>query len=280
MKLNSVILSWCFQAKTRLYLNKGWRGARIAQELPSKNWNQRSINYLIKKIEETGSTDRKYGSGKPKTAQTERNIRLVVEESIMSQEENPGTHTSQRKLGKRLNISQSSVLRIARKLKIKAFKRIQVSRRGPAVREKRRQRCRRLLDNYTSAQTKRIIFTDEKDFTLEIPRNRQNDRVYSRGLKRNIHPSRLYHEQCRFSSKVMVSAGVSWNGPTSIHFIDGTMNSTAYISLLRDKLLPDCIKLYPRKNFIFQQDGATCHTSHQSQDFLRENAPHFIKKLD
>ena len=36
-----------------------------------------------------------------------------------------------------------------------------------------------------------LFFTDEKDFTLEVPTNRQNDRVYAKGRKSDICPNRL-----------------------------------------------------------------------------------------
>ena len=66
---------------------------------------------------------------------------------------------------------------------------------------------------------KRIVFTDEKDFTEEVAKNRQNDRAY--GIrKKDIPTARRNHESSRTSKKVMVSAGVSWNGKTRIHFID------------------------------------------------------------
>ena len=33
-----------------------------------------------------------------------------------------------------------------------------------------------------------------------------------------------------------------------------------------------------QNNFIFQQDGATAHTSHATQDWISQNTPEFIKK--
>ena len=87
----------------------------------------------------------------------------------------------------------------------------------------------------------------------------------------------LYHETNGFTKKIIVSAGVSWNGKTRIHFIDTTktkVNSANYIKLLDKKLLPDCRKLYPNGNFILQQDGATSHSSKLTQDYLRK-----IRKL-
>ena len=33
-----------------LFQEKGWRGKRIVQELPGKNWNRQSVNRLIDKF--------------------------------------------------------------------------------------------------------------------------------------------------------------------------------------------------------------------------------------
>ena len=43
---------------------KGWRGKRIVQEYPRKNWSRQSINRVINKLIETGSVARKPGSGR------------------------------------------------------------------------------------------------------------------------------------------------------------------------------------------------------------------------
>ena len=79
----------------------------------------------------------------------------------------------------------------------------------------------------------------------------------------------------------MVSAGVSWNGKTKLHFIDTKkvkVNSESYQKLLEKGLLPDCCHLYPDGNFVFQQDGATSHTSRTTQAYLDQSVEEFIKK--
>lgn len=152
---------------------------------------------------------------------------------IESQEDQPGTHKSQRKIATELGVSRGSVQTMTKKLNLKAFKRIKVSRRDENVKQKRKTRCKRLNDRYSAKDVERIMFTDEKDFTLETARNRQNDVVY--GVRKGDIPvSRLYHETSRFSKKVMVSAGVSWKGKTQIHFIDTEktkVNSVSYVEL-------------------------------------------------
>ena len=120
-----------------VFKEKGWRVARIIKEFPSKNWCKSSVNRLIKKVEQTGSIARKKGSGRPTTVCTEENAALV-DELLCSQDDQPGTHLSQRKIAQRLNIERKSVRNIIKyKLNKKAFKRLRASRKTPAVREKK-----------------------------------------------------------------------------------------------------------------------------------------------
>ena len=86
-------------------------------------------------------------------------------------------------------------------------------------------------------------------------------------------PSRLYHETSRFLKKIMVSAGVSWEGKTKHYSIDTDrpkVNSENNIQLLNDNLLPGCRRLYPRNNYVFHQTWASSHTSRVTQAHLEE----------
>ena len=79
----------------------------------------------------------------------------------------------------------------------------------------------------------------------------------------------------------MVSAGVSWNGKTDIYFTDTKTtkaNSECYMKLLNEGLILDCRRIYPNEDYVFQQDGATSHTSHATQSYLEDSTPRFIKK--
>ena len=66
---------------------------------------QDSINRVINKLIETGSVARKPGSGRPTTATTVENAESV-DQLCQSQENEPGTHQSQRKMASTLNISR------------------------------------------------------------------------------------------------------------------------------------------------------------------------------
>ena len=219
---------------------KGWRGARLVAEFPHFKWTKQSINRVIAKLEQTGSCARKQGSGRPKTALSDEQ-KTQVEELACSQEDEPGTHLSQRKIARRLGASRSSVQRHLKAKNMKAFKRLVVPTMSAAVRQKRKSRARNLYQKIGTAEVKHVVFTDEKDFTLEVPINQQNNRVYGSGKKSAVPPERLYHEKSRFSKKVMVSAGVSYSGKTDVFFLEtenAKVNAAAYIRLLEENLLP------------------------------------------
>ena len=56
-------------------------------------WNVNGVKKLLKKIDDIGDVARKEGSGQPKCERTEENIKLV-EEMILSQEDQAGTHST------------------------------------------------------------------------------------------------------------------------------------------------------------------------------------------
>ena len=92
----------------RCFKEKGWRGRRIVREFPNSGWQHTSIDRVIKKIINIGSTNRKKGSGRPRKSRIQDNIDQV-ETLVESQEDEPGTHLSQRKIAQTLNISTTIV---------------------------------------------------------------------------------------------------------------------------------------------------------------------------
>ena len=83
---------------------KGWK--RICSEFRQKKWAVSSVNDLLRKIDKTGSVERKVGSGRPRSTRTQRNISLV-NDFICSQEDNPGTSESPREIQKVTGISRA-----------------------------------------------------------------------------------------------------------------------------------------------------------------------------
>ena len=62
-----------------LYLLKNYGPAKLMSEFSEKNWKRCGLENLLKKLRETGTTDRKKGSGMPRSARTEDNVSSVEE---------------------------------------------------------------------------------------------------------------------------------------------------------------------------------------------------------
>ena len=265
-KEDLILIESCFR-------EKGWRGAKLCREFRSKKWNRRIVNRAIKRIKAYGTAARKKGSGRPVTVTTPANIQYV-EQHAESQENEPGTHLTCRAMARNLKASKSSVSRISRRsAKLKSVKRLRSVTIPAGTRLRRLVRARALLQRFPNWRVKKIVFQDEKDFTLEVPTNRQNNRIYIRGKKSEVDPKRLYHEGNRQSLKLMVSCCASYNGVTKPFFIDpqqAKVTGAYYTRHLERDLLPECGKLYPENDYIFVQDGATSHTSNICQAKLKE----------
>ena len=51
----------------KLYVYKRYSARQLIGDFPEKGWKIRSLNYLLKKLRETDSTDRKPASGRLRT---------------------------------------------------------------------------------------------------------------------------------------------------------------------------------------------------------------------
>jgi len=72
-----------------LRVEKGWGALTMMKEFPSRQWKRSTLNDLIKRIDETGSADRKRDTGRHRSVRTPDNI-AVVDELICSQKGQPG----------------------------------------------------------------------------------------------------------------------------------------------------------------------------------------------
>jgi len=155
---------------------------------------------------------------------------------------------------------------------MKSLRRVHTPQMPNTSIERRVERSRLLTERYDQQDVEMMCFQDEKDFSLQLPINSQNDRLNTTGLKRDIHPDRLFHKSNRFSKKLTVSCVISYQGISRPFFINpqlAKVNSEFYVNHLQEDLLPECNRLFYNGRFIFVQDGCTSHTATKTQDFLR-----------
>ena len=150
--------------------------------------------------------------------------------------------------------------------------------------KRRAERAGKLLQCFCIHSLPQFVFQDEKDFSLQVPTNRQNNQVYFNGLKKFVQPERLYSKGNKFSKKVMVSAVITWKGVSQPFFIGGNgikVNGASYLKHLRDDLIPAVEAMYPNKDFTFVQDSAPSHRANQVQNFLKQKLKsRFVKNTD
>jgi len=123
------------------------------------------VKKICQRVDATGSaTERKAGSGRPKSARSVTNIEHV-EELICSQEGQSGQHLSTCDIAAELYISDGSVRHIAKKdLHVNAFYRVPAQVLNAGTKQKRLKRATVLLGRLKVRDTKRVFFTDEKFF--------------------------------------------------------------------------------------------------------------------
>src|SRR5215469_4492286 len=264
-----------------LHLEKGYGARKLVKEFPNRNWKVRNVSLLIKKIRETGSTDRKKGSGRPRTARTEGNIDAVAE-LILSQDNKPQTHKSTRQISRSTGINQSSVVRIVHKdLNLKCVKKCRAQELIAANRASRLLRAQELLRRFPEARVDFIFFSDEKIFTVAAPKNSQTDRLYvpTQTSKRQVDAGRLLRTRPTFSQSVMVSVAVSKLGFTDLFFVDpGTkINGQHYRDVLLSQQLLPAIQMIAGDMFVFQQDNAPAHRARETVALLQRTTPEFIE---
>jgi len=73
-----------------MYL-KGYTAKRLTVEFPEKSWTKCGVNKLLKKLRNTGTVNRRPGSGRLRSARTEENVE-TVHDLVLSQEDKPQSH--------------------------------------------------------------------------------------------------------------------------------------------------------------------------------------------
>lgn len=259
---------------------KGYGAKKFVKEFPNKNWRLPSLNKLLKKIDQTGTVDRKPGSGKTRKTRTIQNIGSV-EELVLSQENKPCTHRTIRQISREIGISKTSVHEIIKQdLKLACLKRKKAQDLTVANRLERLTRSKKLLTKYPEHTVPFIWFSDEKIFTVSPPMNSQNDRLYVKSgtRKKQVNAERLLKTRSNFSRSIMVSVALSSLGCTELVFVEPgvKINGQYYRDVLLTEHLLPTIKCISGGYFTFQQDNAPAHRAKDTVALLSRETPDFI----
>lgn len=258
----------------RKLLDLKWSLPLIQSHLKKKNIHI-SIGHLsnIKNNKEKIST--------PKEEQKKRGRKSKVTKPILARLKRMADSTdppTQKDMAKRLGVTKDCVrYNIKNKLDKKLVNKPKGNYINETMIEKRRIRSWPLYLRLRKDRWKKVITTDEAWFYLTNKKGKRNVQYISRQENRS---------QCEHYTKeshpkgIMVWAGISANGKTSIRFVKpgAKINSDYYQkSILGPFLRRDVKRLYPDGNYLFHQDSAPSHRSKSTCDYLKKHKVPFIR---
>lgn len=129
---------------------------------------------------------------------------------------------------------------------------------------KRRLEWAKAFKIWGSDDWRRVVWSDESRFELQF--GSQASKVTRR--KDEAYLPECIKKQTKFPLSMMVWGCMSGTGLSNLHFVEKTVNSEVYQSILENTLIPFVEEKHADGNFIFQQVGATCHTSRTSMAWL------------
>lgn len=240
----------CFRAVRRAF------AAKFYPRHPRKVHGISSFHRVISRFLATSSCVQKSPPGLPLTSNDD------IDRVKAYFEENESAHI--RRAAYDLGLSYGTVWRILRtKLKWKSFRSHQVQCLSPAHVQSRLSACTYWIQ-FPEQWFERVIWTDEKWFVLQQAPNRQIDRFWA-----PVHPHHLIECKKTRGDKCMAWAGIVDGKCLPIVWFEGSVNGEVYLKLLKDVLWPSIKAVATKKQYWFQQDGATCHVTQPCLDFLK-----------
>uniref|UniRef100_A0AC35TPM9 DDE_3 domain-containing protein n=1 Tax=Rhabditophanes sp. KR3021 TaxID=114890 RepID=A0AC35TPM9_9BILA len=236
----------------------------------SLNINKSTVSRTIKAFKLNGQIQDIKQTGRPRTVATPR-----LKNLIKSRLKRNGKQ-SLRKVAKSLKVHRETVRKIVKKdLKLKPYKLQKVQKLDEKNRATRLERCKILKKRFSKISKLKIVWTDEKLFTIEQAFNKQNDRIWAEKIEDNNR----YVERRQKPKSVMVWAGVCGLAKTPLIFIEEgvKVNKEVYTNDILDKVVtPWARQVFGKDYWMFQQDSAPSHKSHLAQNYCRDNFPDFI----
>lgn len=238
---------------------------------------RRFVYRAVKLFEDTGDVKDRQRSGRPRTVRTPETIK-AVKARIMR---NP--LRKQKIMAREMHVNAKSMSRIIKKdLGLGAYKRRTGHLLTVALKENRVKKCKRLLAEYADGGYKKILFTDEKIFTVQEKFNRQNDRVYARSsLEASQAIPRV--ERGHHPASVMVWWGVAYDGTLDLHFCEKGVKTSAKVyqqTVLKRIVKPLNQTMFQNQHWVFQQDSAPAHKARTTQAWLERHVPAFLSPDD
>ena len=233
----------------------------------------RTIYNWIKIFNRSGAVEAKTSPGAPRKVRSKAFVKMV-HRNVRSNKKTK----SARAIAREKDCDHKTVLNaIHHDLNLKCYRRIKVPDLTDEHKDQRLKFARWVRKHFTRESSRKIMFSDEKMFDGDGQLNPQNDVVYAESREDANNNGGLRPTK-KYPAKLMVWVGVTFYGITK--FVDLPLNTSFDSDFYVSKVLPIARRDGERligPDFIFQQDGASVHTSHQSIAKLTNTFPSFIE---
>ncbi len=222
--------------------------------------------YNVKKVfEDTGSVENCPRSGRPRTA-----CSATIEKEVFTTiNANPSMFIQ--KLAREHNMAKTTMRRMVKKdLGLKSLSKQKVQMLTAKQRDKRVQRGKR-IENFlkNGLDGKVLVFSDEKDFTVDQYLNRHSDHYISTSVKAT-DPTLKYVGTGKHPSKASMLGVIMSDGKALWPFwYEGSIDGTKYKQYLIQKVFPTLDATYAWGNYIWTQDGAPAHCHKDIQKYIK-----------
>ncbi|KAF4658005.1 hypothetical protein FOL47_008213 [Perkinsus chesapeaki] len=254
-----------------------WGARTMRKEFPRffENISDKQVRTVLQNVKQ-GIKRRKPGSGRPAIAEE---VEETVATLLQSDKHTGRRHLSQREASKELHVHQSTVSRIAKKRKLRCFRRVRAQVLKEAHRTGRKSKAHALWNRFRDKKWRAVWFSDEARFSLNPTFVSQNERVYREvEVKTDIPEEELIVENDSQGPTVLVYGSVSWYGKTPLFFATKNINQETYREMLEKNVFPRIRAVMGNRARVRQQNGATPHTATNTQTWLEENTNCFIRK--
>lgn len=271
IKMRDKVARLQLSGKVKAFLNLNWSYSMIIRHL--KKEREFISKAMISKIKNgkvggkkiNGSVEKRGRPSKLQTSQLKRLKQMVVR---------PDPPT-QRAMAVSMNISQSSINYIIKKLQLKMVKKPKCHHLSESSIEKRRKRSWPLYVMLRGERWKKFVTSDEAWFYLTNSQGKRNVHYISRTGSR---------KDCEIFSKqshpkgVMVWAALSSRGVLKPIFVEpgAKINAVYYINKILKPFIRDVKRFYPDGQYVFHQDSAPSHAAKKTLQYLKEQKVVFI----
>lgn len=231
-----------------------------------------TVRSVVKKFKETGSTENKTRSGRPRIFST-REKRVIINKV----KKNPKISAPQIARDVAFTSQKTFSVQTVRNVLHEGSYYGRAARKKPFISEINRRKRLDFAKSHVDLSEEfwnTVIFSDESKFNIFGSDGR---RYVWRRPNTELEEQHLTATVKHGGGSVLVWGCMAANGVGNLYFIDGIMTARTYIDILRHNLKISAQNLGLGTSFVFQQDNDPKHTANLTREWLLYNAPRQLK---